>query len=145
MVYFCYGLTKGYQLPLVNYQLFIMATININGNIQEASCDQELAAIKDSLEILGGKWKLRIMRHLNNRHAEKNTFKKLQREIEGISAKMLSKELQDLEMNLLISRTVMDTRPITVNYAITEYGLSVLPVTETLVQWGLNHRQKIKA
>jgi DNA-binding HxlR family transcriptional regulator len=145
MVYFCYGLTKGYQLPLVNYQLFIMATININGNIQEASCDQELAAIKDSLEILGGKWKLRIMRHLNNRHAEKNTFKKLQREVEGISAKMLSKELQDLEMNLLISRTVMDTRPITVNYAITEYGLSVLPVTETLVQWGLNHRQKIKA
>jgi DNA-binding HxlR family transcriptional regulator len=122
-----------------------MATININGNIQEASCDQELAAIKDSLEILGGKWKLRIMRHLNNRHAEKNTFKKLQREVDGISAKMLSKELQDLEMNLLISRTVMDTRPITVNYAITEYGLSVLPVTETLVQWGLNHRQKIKA
>ena len=122
-----------------------MDTININGNIQEASCDQELAAIKDSLEILGGKWKLRIMRHLNNRYAEKNTFKKLQREIDGISAKMLSKELQDLEMNLLISRTVMDTRPITVNYAITEYGLSVLPVTETLVQWGLNHRQKIKA
>jgi len=122
-----------------------MATININGNIQEASCDQELAAIKDSLEILGGKWKLRIMRHLNNQVAEKNTFKKLQREIEGISAKMLSKELQDLEMNLLVSRTVMDTRPVTVNYSITDYGLSVLPVTETLVQWGLNHRQKIKA
>ncbi|QEC76564.1 winged helix-turn-helix transcriptional regulator [Mucilaginibacter ginsenosidivorax] len=122
-----------------------MATININGNIQEASCDQELAAIKDSLEILGGKWKLRIMRHLNNHVGEKNTFKKLQREIEGISAKMLSKELQDLEMNLLVSRTVMDTRPVTVNYSITDYGLSVFPVTETLVQWGLNHRQKIKA
>ncbi|WDF77843.1 helix-turn-helix domain-containing protein [Mucilaginibacter sp. KACC 22773] len=122
-----------------------MATIIINGNIQEASCDQELAAIKDSLEILGGKWKLRIMRHLNNHVGEKNTFKKLQREIEGISAKMLSKELQDLEMNLLVSRTVMDTRPVTVNYSITDYGLSVFPVTETLVQWGLNHRQKIKA
>ncbi|SEP26067.1 helix-turn-helix domain-containing protein [Mucilaginibacter sp. OK283] len=122
-----------------------MATIIINGNIQEASCDQELAAIKDSLEILGGKWKLRIMRHLNNHVGEKNTFKKLQREIEGISAKMLSKELQDLELNLLVSRTVMDTRPVTVNYSITDYGLSVFPVTETLVQWGLNHRQKIKA
>ena len=122
-----------------------MATININGKIQEASCDQELAAIKDSLEILGGKWKLRIMRHLNIHVGEKNTFKKLQREIEGISAKMLSKELQDLEMNLLVSRTVMDTRPVTVNYSITDYGLSVFPVTETLVQWGLNHRQKIKA
>jgi DNA-binding HxlR family transcriptional regulator len=121
-----------------------MAIITINGQQQEASCEQELAAIKDSLEVLGGKWKLRIMRQLNNRVSEKNTFKKLQREVEGISAKMLSKELQDLEMNLLISRTVMDTRPITVNYAITDYGLSVLPLTEALVQWGLNHRQKIK-
>jgi DNA-binding HxlR family transcriptional regulator len=122
-----------------------MAIITINGQQQEASCEQELAAIKDSLEVLGGKWKLRIMRQLNNRVSEKNTFKKLQREVEGISAKMLSKELQDLEVNLLISRTVMDTRPITVNYAITNYGLSVLPLTEALVQWGLNHRQKIKA
>jgi len=111
---------------------------------QEATCEQELAAIRDSLEVLGGKWKLRIMRHLNNHIGEKNTFKKIQREVEGISAKMLSKELQDLEINLLVSRTVMNTKPITVNYAITAYGLSVFPVTQTLVAWGLNHRQKIK-
>ena len=111
---------------------------------REATCEQELAAIRDSLEILGGKWKLRIMRHLNNHVHETNTFKKIQREVQGISAKMLSKELQDLETNLLVTRTVMNTRPVTVNYAITEYGLSVFPVTETLVDWGLNHRQKIK-
>ncbi|MES1249864.1 MAG: helix-turn-helix domain-containing protein [Chitinophaga rupis] len=111
---------------------------------QKATCEQELAAIRDSLEILGGKWKLRIMRHLNNHITETNTFKKIQREVEGISAKMLSKELQDLEINLLVTRTVMNTRPVTVSYAITEYGMSVFPVTETLVDWGLNHRQKIK-
>ncbi|MCZ4243605.1 winged helix-turn-helix transcriptional regulator [Pedobacter punctiformis] len=111
---------------------------------QEATCEQELVAIRDSLEILGGKWKLRIMRYLNNHIDEKNTFKKIQREVEGISAKMLSKELRELEINLLVTRTVMDTRPITVNYAMTEYGLSVFPVTETLVEWGLNHREKIK-
>jgi|SRR5688572_20259834 DNA-binding HxlR family transcriptional regulator len=122
-----------------------MATINIKGNIKEATCEQELSAIRDSLEILGGKWKLRIMRYLNNRKDGQNTFKKIQREIEGISAKMLSKELHDLEINLLVSRTVLDTRPITVKYAITEYGSSVLPVTDSLVIWGLNHREKIKA
>ena len=122
-----------------------MATININGNIKEATCEQELSAIRDSLEILGGKWKLRIMRYLNNRKDGQNTFKKIQREIEGISAKMLSKKLHDLEINLLVSRTVLDTRPITVKYAITEYGSSVLPVTDSLVIWGLNHREKIKA
>jgi len=140
IVYFCYRLTKGNQLPLVNYHLGYME----NTLKRDATCEQELAAIRDSLEILGGKWKLRIMRHLNNHIGEKNTFKKIQREVEGISAKMLAKELQDLEINLLVTRTVMDTRPVTVNYAITEYGLSVFPVTETLVDWGLNHRQKIK-
>lgn len=111
---------------------------------QEATCEQELNAIRDSLEVLGGKWKLRIMRHLNNHINETNTFKKIQRGVEGISAKMLSKELQDLEINLLVSRTMMDTKPITVQYAITEYGQSVFPVTESLVSWGLNHLQKIK-
>ncbi|MCR8559634.1 helix-turn-helix transcriptional regulator [Mucilaginibacter sp. BJC16-A38] len=110
----------------------------------DATCEQELTAIRDSVEILGGKWKLRIMRHLNNHISETNTFKKIQREVDGISAKMLSKELQELETNLLVTRKVLDTRPVTVKYAITEYGLSVFPVTETLVEWGLNHRQKIK-
>jgi DNA-binding HxlR family transcriptional regulator len=83
------------------------------------------------------------MRYLNNHIDKKNTFKKIQREVEGISAKMLSKELRELEINLLVTRTVMETRPITVNYAMTEYKLSVFPVTETLVDWGLNHREKI--
>ena len=140
MLYFCYRLTKRNRLPLVNQPFKTMENVDK----QEATCEQELAAIRDSLEVLGGKWKLRIMRHLNNHIGEKNTFKKIQREVEGISAKMLSKELHDLEINLLVLRTVMDTKPITVNYAITEYGLSVFPVTETLVDWGLNHRQKIK-
>jgi DNA-binding HxlR family transcriptional regulator len=110
----------------------------------EATCEQELNAIRDSLEVLGGKWKLRIMRHLNNHMNEVNTFRKIQRGIEGISGKMLSKELQDLEINLLVSRTVMETRPVTVRYDITPYGQSVFPVTESLVTWGLNHREKIQ-
>jgi DNA-binding HxlR family transcriptional regulator len=122
-----------------------MATTNINGELREATCEQELSAIRDSLEILGGKWKLRIMRYLVIRREQRNTFKKIQREIEGISAKMLSKELHDLELNLLVSREVIDSKPITVAYSITEYGCTVLPVTDTLVEWGLKHREKIKA
>lgn len=107
-------------------------------------CQEELNAIRDSLEILGGKWKLRILRHLNNQRGEHNTFKKMQRQIDGISAKMLSKELQDLEINLLVKREVLDTRPITVSYSITDYGCSVFPVNDSLVNWGLSHRKKIK-
>ncbi|MFA6084571.1 winged helix-turn-helix transcriptional regulator [Mucilaginibacter sp.] len=121
-----------------------MGTIDIDGNIQEATCKQELTAMRDSLEILGGKWKLMLLRYLSNRLEEKNTFKKIQREIEGLSAKMLAKELKDLELNLLISRSVINTKPVTVEYKVTSYGLNVLPLAENLVQWGLDHRAQIK-
>ncbi|CAI2768433.1 winged helix-turn-helix transcriptional regulator [Flavobacterium collinsii] len=120
-----------------------MVKIKDNGILREANCSEELMAMRDSLDVLGGKWKLMILRFLTNRTHQIIHFKKMQREIEGISAKMLSKELKELETNLLISRTEQKTQPIMVVYAITEYGKSVLPVTETLVQWGLNHREKI--
>ncbi|MGE6353419.1 winged helix-turn-helix transcriptional regulator [Flavobacterium sp. NPDC079362] len=120
-----------------------MAKINDNGILREANCSEELMAMRDSLDILGGKWKLMILRFLTNRTHQVINFKKMQREIEGISAKMLSKELKELEINLLVSRTQQQTKPITVVYAITEYGKSVLPVTKTLVNWGLSHREKI--
>ncbi len=120
-----------------------MAKINDNGTLREANCSEELMAMRDSLDVLGGKWKLMILRFLTNRTHQVINFKKMQREINGISAKMLSKELKELETNLLVSRTEQQTKPITVVYAITEYGKSVLPVTETLVNWGLSHREKI--
>lgn len=120
-----------------------MAKINDNGVLREANCSEELMAMCDSLDVLGGKWKLMILRFLTNRTHQVIHFKKMQREIDGISAKMLSKELKELETNLLITRTEQDTKPATVIYAITEYGKSVLPVTETLVNWGLAHREKI--
>lgn len=121
-----------------------MATINVKGNTKEATCEQERLAIADTLELLGGKWRLRIMRYLGMRTHEYNTFKKMQREIENISSKVLTQELGDLEQNLLIIRTVMDTRPITVQYTISEYGKAVLPLTENIAQWGLDHREKIR-
>jgi len=113
------------------------------GKTDKISCKEELTALRDSLEILGGKWKLQIMRYLSNRPNEENNFKKIKQGIPGISAKMLSKELKDLEINLLINRTVRDTKPLTVAYSITDYGNSVVPVTSILVNWGMEHREKI--
>lgn len=121
-----------------------MSKIIENGVEREATCTEELFAMRDSLDVLGGKWKLMILRYLTNRTDQLIHFKKLQRGIDGISAKMLSKELKELEINLLITRTIQDTKPITVTYAVTEYGKSVLPVTDTLVNWGILHREKIK-
>lgn len=109
-----------------------------------SKCKQQLFGLRDSLEILGGKWKLLIVLYLYNRNDEVNHFKKIQRGIEGISAKMLSKELKDLEINKLVTRTVKDDGQIMVIYELSEYGKTILPIMEILMEWGVNHRTAIK-
>ncbi|MGE8430925.1 MAG: winged helix-turn-helix transcriptional regulator [Sphingobacterium sp.] len=116
----------------------------LDGNqMREASCTEELRAIRDALDILGGKWKLMILRYLANREWQEIYFKKMEREIQGISAKVLTKELRDLELNLLIARQP-SVDPVKVFYKITAYGKSVFPVTESLVSWGLEYRENVK-
>ncbi len=102
---------------------------------------QRVLAIRDVVELLGGKWKIQITGTLLFRG--KMRFMDLLREVDGVAAKMLSKELQDLEANQLIKRTVLHTKPVTVEYEITEYGKTLEQVLRTLVDWGVQHRQKI--
>ena len=67
----------------------------------------------------------------------------LQREVEGIGAKMLSKELRDLEINELVKRTVYDTKPVTVEYELTEYGKTLQYIIKEMSKWGARHRERI--
>ncbi|HEY4787072.1 MAG TPA: helix-turn-helix domain-containing protein [Bacteroidales bacterium] len=110
----------------------------------EQECISNLLALRDSLELLGGKWKLLIVLYIGYRPNELHHFKKLEKVITGISAKMLSKELKTLEENKIVTRTIQDTRPITVTYALTKYGQSIIPIARELQNWGLNHRKVIK-
>ena len=103
--------------------------------------NQRIRAIRDTMEILSGKWKIQIIGSL--RFSGKQRFMDLLRNTEGIAAKMLSKELQDLEANKLVKRTVMNTKPITVEYEITEYGKGLDKVIHEIVSWGMYHRKKI--
>lgn len=104
-------------------------------------CQVRIQAISDTMSILSGKWKFHILGTLIQ--GNKLGFMDLLREIEGIGSKMLSKELQDLEVNQLVSRTVMNTKPITVEYAVTEYGATLSPVINELVKWGIDYRESV--
>lgn len=104
-------------------------------------CQVRMQAISDTMSILSGKWKFHILGTLIE--GNKLGFMDLLREIDGIGSKMLSKELQDLEMNHLISRTVMNTKPITVEYAITEYGATLSPLINELAKWGIQYRKSV--
>ena len=106
-------------------------------------CTNNLLAMRDTLDVLGGKWKLLILHYLMTRDHQVNTFKKMQREIIGISAKMLTKELKDLEANKMVKREVLNTRPISVEYSITDYGRTSQEIIEKLVEWGSRHRYKL--
>jgi DNA-binding HxlR family transcriptional regulator len=106
-----------------------------------ATCDMVgIKAIRDSMEVLNGSWKLPILVSLSG---GAKRFKQIAKDVEGISDKMLSKELKDLEMNQLVKRTVFDTFPPTVEYAVTEHTSSLSEVMIALKNWGLHHRKKI--
>lgn len=103
-------------------------------------CPKSMLSIKDALEALEGKWKLLVLFALSS---GPKRFKQLAKEVSGITDKTLSKELKSLEVNELIKREVHDTFPPTVEYSITEHGLSLEKVIEELHFWGLSHRKKV--
>ncbi len=98
-----------------------------------------ILAIRDTLDIVGGKWKLVLITILIS---GKRRFKELTREA-GISPRILSKELYEMQMNGLVTRTVKDTRPVMVEYELTLYATTLRNVLEPMEEWGLNHRKKI--
>lgn len=109
----------------------------------ETQCTKQLNGVEDAIYVIGGKWKLRIIIALNNGHTR---FNDLQRTIKGISARVLSNELKQLELNGLVKRTVQpDQFPVIIAYQATEYATTLKDVVSSLAEWGENHRKKITA
>jgi DNA-binding HxlR family transcriptional regulator len=104
------------------------------------ACKQHMKAFNDTQDVLSGKWKVMIIGCLAS---GKKKFLELQRVVEGIGAKMLSKELQELELNGLLSRSVQDTKPVTVEYELTDYGRTLKPIIDEMASWGKQHKEKI--
>lgn len=102
------------------------------------ACKIARLALRDTLDVVGGKWKLILISTLRD---GKKRFRELSREA-GITPRILSKELQELEMNGLVSRTVCDTRPITVEYALTPYSKTLTEVIVAMHNWGMQHRRR---
>ncbi|MEB2775832.1 helix-turn-helix domain-containing protein [Algoriphagus sp. D3-2-R+10] len=114
--------------------------MNKKGNLSPTKCKLIIRPVQDALDVLSGKWKLPIIIALL--HGVKR-FSEISREVPGITDRMLSKELRDLELNHLVKRTVYDTFPVTVEYTMTEYGETLKDVIGALHVWGENHRRKI--
>lgn len=97
-------------------------------------------SIHDAMYVLGGKWKMSIVACLL---FGPKRYSDILRDVEGISGKMLSRELKEMETNLLVKRTVAEKQPVMVTYELTEYGESIKPVIIILAEWGEKHRKCI--
>ena len=102
--------------------------------------DANMKAVRDTLYVIGGKWKLLILISIANGHYR---FRDISRNIHGITTRMLSKELKELEVNKLIKRTVYDDSPVQVEYTTTAYTQTLIPLVEAMVNWGKNHSKMI--
>ncbi|HNR55629.1 MAG TPA: helix-turn-helix domain-containing protein [Flavobacteriales bacterium] len=100
--------------------------IRMNGQVYHCALDV-------TMELVGGKWKTIVLWYLRK---DKKRFSELRRLIPGITEKMLSMQLRQLEKDGFVSRTVHAEVPPRVEYALTPLGKTLLPLLEEIAKWG---------
>ncbi len=92
--------------------------------------------------VIGGKWKLKAIIALQQGGSKR--FNELQRLVPGISAKVLSNELKELELNGFVKRNVYPEKtPVVVEYIATDYSMTLKDIVKALWNWGVKHKEKI--
>ena len=102
---------------------------------------QKLLPVMDTMDLLSGRWKIIIMTTLYLGGTMR--FNEIRKSIPRITGRVLSKDLKFLEQHQIVTRRVKDTSPITVEYELTEYGLTLDSVFKALTDWGIKHRKKM--
>ena len=99
---------------------------------KEQKCPAEM-----TLDIIGGRWKVLILWQLFQGRAR---FSELSRALHGITQKMLTQQLRELEKDGIVHRQVYAQVPPKVEYSLTPLGESLRPVVDAMCEWGIKHR-----
>ncbi|MFT3827079.1 MAG: helix-turn-helix domain-containing protein [Chitinophagaceae bacterium] len=99
---------------------------------------EELKSLQDTLYFIGGKWRIPVINSLCNGNRR---FRDIERSIPGITKRMLSRELKEMEMNKLVKRTVYDDTPVLIEYEPTEYCRTFGNIILAMINWGREHRK----
>lgn len=91
-------------------------------------------------QLFGNKWKIYIIQQLIE---QPYGFNALQRAIPGISQKVLSSNLKEMESAGLITRTVIPETPIRTEYALSDLGNSLMPIIDSMVEWGTDYQELV--
>lgn len=95
--------------------------------------------VATTIQAIGGKWKMLILWHLEEGPRRYNELRRL---IPGVSQKVLTQQLKELEQDGLVRREVYPEMPPRVEYIMTEYGKTLGPIFDTMYEWGVIHRQR---
>jgi DNA-binding HxlR family transcriptional regulator len=106
-----------------------MATTRKNKDFNPGNCP-----VTHCMNLIGGKWKILLIYAISKKC---NRFSMLQRAIPLISKQMLVNQLRELEEDEIIERTIFAEIPPRVEYKVTEYGMSLMPVISVLQDWGV--------
>ncbi|MEQ9550152.1 MAG: helix-turn-helix domain-containing protein [Coleofasciculus sp. G3-WIS-01] len=106
-----------------------MATKSVES--ERATCP-----VERTLEVIGGRWKVLILREL---FEEVKRFGQLHRALHGITQKMLTQQLRELEADGIVHRQVYLQVPPKVEYSLTPLGESLNPILEAMHEWGVKH------
>lgn len=94
--------------------------------------------VATTVQLIGSKWKLLIMRNLLKRPWR---FNELRRDLDGISQKVLTDSLRSMEEDGIITRTVYPEVPPRVEYALSDLGESMRPIIQAMEQWGTEYKK----
>jgi DNA-binding HxlR family transcriptional regulator len=93
-----------------------------------------------TLSFIGGKWKLLILSHLHQ-YGRKG-YSEIRDNLPGVSEKMLSQQLKELEKDNLVQKEVVSTKPLRVDYCLSANGTSLAPLYEFISKWGIHYLQQ---
>jgi len=105
-------------------------------NLKEINCEKEL-----TLAVIGGKWKLIILWHMGLDGTLR--FSELKKRIPSITQKMLTNQLRELEEDQLVTRKVYAEVPPRVEYSLTAYGESLMPILQMMYKWGKEYGEDV--
>jgi DNA-binding HxlR family transcriptional regulator len=109
-------------------------------NQKQHLCQQKLMVTRDTIDVIQGKWRIPIIIALT---FGPKRFGEIQKDITDISPKMLSQELKALEENKIITRTLYDSMPVTVEYTLTPLGNSMKKLLDEILNWGVHFRKEV--
>jgi len=115
---------------------FMATEVKDRINLKEINCEKEL-----TLAVIGGKWKLIILWNLGLEGTKR--FSELKRQIPHITQKMLTNQLRELEEDQLIERKVYAEVPPRVEYSLSDYGQSLMPLLHAMYDWGKNYGENV--